>query len=756
MMKGDFSRVQDANGRPLTLIDTTTRQPFPGNQIPVSRFDPVGVNMASFYPAPNLNDPLNNYVSQANSTSNWDNFTVKIDHNLSDRDQLSGRVLWRPTNASDPFTRSIIPGFGTTSNNFELLSGLRYTRTLTAMLIMELNASFSRKTLNQGFPGNDQTDWEGLYGFHGGTTNPVAVGLPQSDITGYISIGHAYDYPKIWAYNNYQYAGSMTWLTGKHTVKFGADFLRFQYFARNYGDTRGRVTFQGRFTGDAFADYLLGWAQSTRRQLDAAGPYHLVSNYSAFIQDDWKITPRLTLNLGLRYDLMKPPREKYGTWSVFVPEMGKIVIAGKGTIPDFDERIATSGVADYVTMAADAGLPDTIMLPDYNDFAPRFGFAWRPFGGTESVLRGGYGIFYGTGSLYRMDEFSDTYPFSINETYSATSTNPLLLTLSNPYPEAKRRVGGLTNTNGQDIYARSQYIQSWNMTAERTFGKDNAIEIAYAGSKGTNLPRRYDINQPFRDPDLRPPGGTFPRPYPQFSTINIINGSSNSIYNSGSVTFRRRFTKEFFVRAAYVYSKSLDESSNTGGTIAKGFSTAQDARNLKLERGRSDFDIGHSLTGSFIWQPRFSRNVLARNWQFAGTTRAYTGQPFTVRVANYQPDLGEAIRPDRIAKGTLENPGPDAWFDRNAFPPVARGAYRFGNSGRNILDGPGTIQLDLSVSRRFKFNESQAAQFRWEMFNVPNHTNFNLPENNVDVRNGGTIIRAKGARVHQLGLRLEF
>ena len=183
---------------------------------------------------------------------------------------------------------------------------------------------------------------------------------------------------------------------------------------------------------------------------------------------------------------------------------------------------------------------------------------------------------------------------------------------------------------------------------------------------------------------------------------------------------------------------------------------AQDARNLKLERGRSDFDIGHSLTGSFIWQPRFSKNVLVRNWQFAGTTRAYTGQPFTVRVANYQPDLGEAIRPDRIAKGTLENPGPDAWFDRDAFPPVARGSYRFGNSGRNVLDGPGTIQLDLGVSRRFKFNESQAAQFRWEMFNVPNHTNFNLPENTVDVRNGGTIIRAKGARVHQLGLRLEF
>ncbi|MBK7929464.1 MAG: TonB-dependent receptor [Bryobacterales bacterium] len=305
---------------------------------------------------------------------------------------------------------------------------------------MELGVSFSRRTNNQGWPDNTR-DWAADAGFTGGTKNPVALGLPQVDVTGYITLGHAYDLPKIWSYNNYQYNGSFTYIRGRHNMKFGADFLRYQYFSRNYGDTRGRMTFLGRFTNAPMADFVLGWAQSTRRQLDAAGPYHLVSNYSGFFQDDWKISPTLTLNFGLRYELMKPPQEKFGAWSMFVPSLGQIVVAGTGTLSDFDARIAATGLQQYVAKAAGVGMSRTLVRPDYNNFGPRFGFAWRPFGGTKSVIRGGYGIFYGTSSLYRLDEYSDTYPFSINESYSATSSNPLLLTVSDPYPVAKRRVG---------------------------------------------------------------------------------------------------------------------------------------------------------------------------------------------------------------------------------------------------------------------------------------------------------------------------
>jgi outer membrane receptor protein involved in Fe transport len=753
MLKGDFSRAVDAFGKPLKITDTLSKAPFPNNQIPLSRLDPVSLKMAAYFPLPNLTGSANNFIAQGNSTTSNNNFGIKVDHQISSNDRLTLSTFWRPNSAWDPVVngRSPLPIFGLKNNTLDLLSYVRYLRTITPSMFLDLSVSFSRKTNNQRWPYSSDRDWAAQVGFVGGTTNPVARGLPQLEATGYILIGPAYDYPKIWSYNNYQYAGSATWIRGRHNVKFGGDFLRMQYFSRSYGDTRGRMTFNGRFTSESMADLLLGWASSSRRQLDAAGPYHLISNYAGYVQDDLKISPTLTLNLGLRYELMKPPREKYGAWSMFIPPIGKVVIAGKGTLTDFDQRIASLG-SQYVTMAADVGLPPTITKTDYTNFAPRFGFAWRLFGDARSVVRGGYGIFYGASSLYRMDEYSDTFPFSINETFSVSSSNPLLVTASNPFPVDRRNVGGVTSTYGQQsAEPRTQYLQSWNLTLEREFAHGTVLEVAYAGSKGTHLQRRYDINQPYREQALRQV-----RPYAGFSSIQIISDGSNSIYNAGSLTIRRRFSQQLFVRAAYTYAKSIDESSNTGGTIQYNFATAQDSNNLRGERGRSDFDIGHSFAASFIWSPAFSRSRFLRDWQFSGTSTIYTGPPFTPKLGTFDYTAGGASRPDRIRKGTLEEPTVDQWFDRTAFPAVPLGSYRFGTSGRNILDGPGTLNLNLSLSRRLKFGESRALQFRLESFNTPNHPNFNLPENRVDIISGGTISRVRNNRTMQLGLRMEF
>ena len=757
MLRGDFSKAVDAFRRPLKITDPLARAPFANNQIPLSRLDPVASKLAAYFPAPNLSGP-NNFISQGNGTTRYDNFGIKVEHLLTPKDRLTFSTFWRPNTVFDPVVngRSPLPVFGLGNNTLDLLTYVRYLRTITPTMFLELSANFSRKTNNQVWPLSGQQDWGAASGFLGGTTNPVARGLPQIDASGYISLGPAYDVPKIWAFNNYQYAGTMTWVKGRHTIKYGADFLRMQYFSRSFGDTRGRVTFLGRFTGEPAADLVLGYAQTTRRQLDAAGPYHLISNYSGFVQDDWKISPTLTLNVGMRYEVMKPPKEKFGAWSMFVPSLGKIVIAGKGLINDFDQRIKSTGLSQYISMAADVGLPGSLRKTDYTDFAPRFGFAWRPFGKTNSVLRGGYGIFYGSSSLYRMDEYSDTYPFSINESYSAVTANPLALTLSDPFPVARRSVGGVTSTSGQDSNIQSQYLQSWNLTLEHEFAKDTVVEIAYAGSKGTHLQRRYDLNQQIRDLDYRAANGAFPRPYSAFSTINIIADGSNSSYNSGLVTIRRRFNRQLFVRATYTFAKSIDESSNTGGTIQYNFGNAQDSTNLKGERGRSDFDTGHAFAASFIWSPSISKHIALRDWQLAGTTTMYTGSPFTPKVANFNFVNGEASRPDRLSKGALAAPTVDQWFDRTAFPTVPLNSFRFGSSGRNVLDGPGTFNLNASISRRFRFEEKRALQFRLESFNLPNHPNFNLPENRVDIISGGTISRAKSNRTMQVALRFEF
>jgi hypothetical protein len=750
---GDFSRAVDAFGKPITLTDPLTRQPFPGNRIPTTRFDPVALKLAAFYPAPNLPDAVNNFIAQGNATSSNNSFGIKVDHEISPRDRLTVSTFWRPNRSWDPVSssRSPLPIFGSVNDTLDVLSYIRYGRTISPTMYLDAKVSFSRKTNNQRWPYGNDKDWAAEAGFNGGTTLPVARGLPQLDASGYILLGPAYDLPKIWSYNNYQYAGSLTWIRGKHNLKMGGELLHFQYFSRQYGDTRGRLTFLGRNTGEPFADLLLGFPSSTRRQLDGAGPYHLVSNYAGYIQDDFKVTRSLTLNLGLRYELMKPPREKFGAWSMFVPELGKQVVAGRGTIPDFDQRIRDSGVSQYVVMAEDVGLPSTIMKTDYTDFAPRFGFAWRVFGNSRTVLRGGYGIFYGSSSLYRMDEYSDTYPFSINESYSAVTNNPLAVTVSNPFPAARRSVGGITSTSGGPSEPQTQYLQTYSLTLEREIAKGAVLEVAYAGSKGTHLQRRYDINQPGREQALRSI-----RPYTGFSTINVIADGSNSIYNSGAITLRRRFSKQLFVRAAYTYAKSIDETSNTGGTIQYNFPIAQDSRNLKGERGRSDFDIGHSFAGSFLWSPRLSHHLLLRDWQLSGTGTIYTGQPFTPKVANFNYTNGEASRPDRIGNGALPNPTIDQWFDRTMFPVVPLASYRFGSSGRNTLDGPGTMMINMSVSRRVTLRESMTLQLRLESFNLPNHPNFNLPENRVDIISGGTITRAKNNRNLQIGARLEF
>ena len=753
MLQGDFSHAVDAFGKPLKITDTLAKAPFPGNQIPATRLDPVSLKMAAYFRQPNLTGSANNFISQGNSTTSNNNFGVKVDHQVTANDRLTMSTFWRPNASWDPIVngRSPLPIFGLRNNTLDLLSYVRYLRTISPTMFLDLNMSFSRKTNNQRWPYSSEQDWASTVGFVGGTTNPIARGLPQFEATGYILLGPAYDYPKLWTFNNYQYAGSVTWIRGRHNMKLGGDFLRMQYFSRSYGDTRGRLTFNGRFTAEPMADMLLGWASSSRRQLDAAGPYHLISNYSGYAQDDFKISPTLTLNLGLRYELMKPPREKYGAWSMFLPTIGKVVIAGKGTLSDFDQRIATIG-SQYVTMASDAGLPPTITKAQYTNFAPRFGFAWRAFGDARSVVRGGYGIFYGSSSLYRMDEYSDTFPFSINQTFSVSSSNPTLVTASQPFPVNRVSVGGVTSTYGQlSAEPRSQYLQSWNLTLEREFWHGTVLEVAYSGSKGTHLQRRYDINQPYREQALRQL-----RPYDGFSSIQIIADGSNSSYNAGSLTIRRRFSRQLFVRAAYTYAKSIDESSNTGGTIQYNFAAAQDSRNLKGERGRSDFDMGHSFTASFIWSPAISRHFALRDWQLSGTSTIYTGPPFTPKLGTFDYTNGGASRPDRIAKGTLEEPTVDQWFDRTAFPAVPLGSYRFGTSGRNILDGPGTVNFNLGLSRRLKFGESKALQFRVESFNTPNHPNFNLPENRVDILSGGTISRVRNNRTMQLGMRLEF
>ncbi|MCL5743311.1 MAG: hypothetical protein M1541_05185, partial [Acidobacteria bacterium] len=442
----------------------------------------------------------------------------------------------------------------------------------------------------------------------------------------------------------------------------------------------------------------------------------------------------------------------------FIPEYGKLVLVRSDVIPNLADLANQTGLTGRIAYASDYGLSRSLINGNNHNFAPRVGLAWRPFGGTRTVIRSGYGIFYASAAENHVrNDLGNTFPFAVSQTFQRNTKSPGKLTLNNPFPDAMAKFDGVNNTAGYELNAPAQYLQSWNFTIEHEVLSSIALEMAYVGSKGTHLGRRFNYNQPYRSPEYQLPEGGFLKPFQEFNQLNYYSFGANSSYNAAMFTLRKRFTRSTFFRLNYVFSKSIDDASQMFGAGDGGDGGAQDARNLGLERGRSDWDNRHALTMSFVSDiPVFGRNRFLSGWQFAGSGRLYSGQPFTPKISNAQLDQGEASRPDRIAKGTLPNPNPDNWFDVSAFPVVPLGAYRFGNSGRNILDGPGYVSFNFSLMKKFRIRERDNVQCRWEVFNSLNHPNLRLPENAVNAINVGTITAADPGRTMQIALKYIF
>jgi hypothetical protein len=724
---------------------------FPNNRIPLSRISPVAAAVQAYFPQPNRLGP-NNYYVQAAAPNDWDSVVIKMDQHLTSADTLSFRYLKGNNRPMSPFAASNLGMFSTANRTHSTLAGLTYTRMFSPAVINEARFGFTRTALDRtsSYQG---IDYNARFGMSGGPTDPRVFGFPLFQITNYANLGDDMSAPLQTVVNTYNLSDTLTWVKGPHLIKFGGDILNFQYYQVFANRARGVYNFTGSWTTQPYADFLLGLPNSTAK-LYAINTVHLLGHsYSVFYQDDWKATSRLTLTLGLRYELPMPAYEKRGRWSNFIPELGKLVLSSDATL------VGTGiGFTDpsKVATAEQLGLPSALVYPDYRDFAPRFGFAWRPFGGNRTAVRGGYGIFYGSQMLNDVAVTQgDVFPFVVSVTVNRNANNPQFLTLSNPFPVQPTLVNSVVNVNGWQLRAPTPYLQSWNLTLERDLGHDAGVEIGYIGSKGTHLSRTCNINQPFRSAATSP---NFPVPYPGWGTIPYYGFGFNSIYNAGSVTLRRRFARSFFYRASYIYSKSIDTASQLGvqGVNQNGMVAVQNVRDLHSERGRSDWDMGHSFTMSFSWMTPWKRNLLLRGWQLAGTGAARTGAPFTLMVNNVNLNLGEAVRPNRIAKGTVPNPTPDRWYNVSAFPQVPTGSYAFGSSGRDILDGPGQVAINLALNRNFTMREKSRLQFRWEVFNALNHANFKPPVVFVNVPNAATITSAADPRRMQVALRYSF
>ncbi len=787
--------------RPGACNRRVTRGCFPNNQIPAERMDPIALGLIDYYSLPNRDNPRFNNISTATDDDDWYQFVVKFDQSFSARDNFSLSYQKRFNNLENPFAGSALAIWGDETTDRRDLISVRHTHTFSSTLVLELSGGFSRRT---NYANSIAADFD-----------PATIGLPVPDdldhnlrglprvtIQNYFPLGQGSNTPRDQEVWDVQMTGRLSWIRRSHTVKTGFDISRTHYDQPQYNNVRGSFRFGRRFTRHSVGDLLLGRLQSVNRRVQTTFNELRSLGFGMYLNDDWKVTRDFTLNLGLRYEVELPPYDTNDRLSTYEPALNKVVLAGDQSLPNLDALLAKHGMADRTVLASEVGMGRQLIDPDLNNFSPRVGFAWRPFGDNRHVFRGGYGIFYQGYLLGPVrSQLAGVFPFTFNQTFNSTGRRNIVApTLQSPFPEGSERVGGqgIQNVNGFDTDPPTAYLQSWNLTVERDLGGGQALELGYVGSKGSHLQRQYDLNQPIRDLALATEGANgnlvFPRPVQDFNRLRYTSFGSNSVHHALQASLRRRSRNGFFYRINYTFGKSIDDSSSARGFGGGGGAAgAIDTRNLRLDRGRSSFDQRHAVTFATRYElpignsRRFFRNMrgplqaVLGGWQFASTLTTYSGQPFTVTAANVDQNAGESPRPNRIGHGFLPSdafPGMKGvdfpWFDLSAFERVpcigtenrngiecvqsAHGfePFQVGNSGRNILDVPGTLNLNLSLQKNFRFEGRRRLQVRMDAFNAPNTTRLRRPASQFDSLQGGFIIRAGAPRILQASLTYNF
>ena len=816
--QGNFSQSVNLNGGPLFLHDRLKSGAcnernraacFPGNIIPPSRFDPVGMKLLSYYPEPNRDASATgfNYFAVAADTDRWDSPLFKIDHKIGENN-LAFRYQVRYNDTQNPFTGSELGTFGILNRDDRSLGGIDYTHMVSPTLLGEVRFGFSRNTAAQQgrYAGTDIASQLGLPNLisDGEAANePGLLDFPQIFAgNNYPQLGSGANMPVQFAVTDWQYGFKLTWIKGSHNLKWGFSNSVVHMNQPFFNNQRGTFRFVGNRTGHSIADMQLGWLNNVTRQTAVNRNYWRQHAMSLFIHDDWKATRKLTLNLGLRWEVNRAPYDKYDRLGSYDTATRMLVIADDANGPaDYQRLLDVAGLRNVVVTAADVGRGRSIISTDWINFSPRVGFAYRVSNGT--VVRGGYGIFLAGDILNNLrNNLSNQFPFVINQNFNGLNNNPELVSLRNPFPSSREVITGTNNVNGFTMDPQQSYLQSWNFTIERELFGGTAIEMDYRGSRGSHLQRLYDFNQPYRDLASYVSGEGFARPIPEWNVINIFHTGSNSNYNAFNVSWRRRSRGGLFWRVNYSLSKTIDDASQVNGASNGGFPGALDSRNLRLDRGRSDWDRRHVFTmiGSAnlpfgrgrTWGSAWNRAVdgLLGGWQISGTTAVYSGAPFTVRPVTPNLNLGGSSRPNRVSNGRVpENPslgkkGVDyTWYDLSAFeavpcyvepgvaPPAGCPAskhgftpFALGNAGRNILDGPGLISTDVALAKNFRVREGHNLQLRVESFNVFNRTNFIITDSmtQFDSLTGGLLSqvgavgRGGGPRIFQYALKYRF
>jgi hypothetical protein len=700
--------------------------------------NPLGATILGLFPQANIPGAKANYAYSLPNNIDSDNFLVKIDHRYGDRIFVSGRYVYGDGTQTFPLNSgqgSELKPYQTIVPTRVQLAGLNVSQVITNHLINETRFSFNR--FAQIFSPLDANFDPASIGLFTGTKG----GLPTIVVGGFESLGAPTNEPRGRVSQAYQFVDTLAWTRGSHSIKAGGDYRR--PLVRSFNDqfSRGRISFNN------LADLLAGVAAPSGTSIARGATRRdtFTNNVGLFVQDDWKLTRRFTLNFGLRHEYTGPLSEKNDQISNFLPSAG-LVRVGQGLHTLYDR--------------------------DWNNLAPRAGFALDMFGNSRTVVRGAYGVYYDSPSqdFFLAQSFPNgnvgTNPVPGLGTFTVNFTGPV------PFGPGVNIFGSTANpvppftVFGVDQHLRTPYVQSYNFNIEQTITEGTVLQVGYIGSKGNKLYRVRDINQILAG--TRPFASTFP----QFAGIYQLEASANSNYNALQTVLRRRFSKGLTLFASYVWSHSIDDASNGFCSCTAGVSLPQNSFNTRAEKAASSFDQRQRFTANFVYDVSILPHLLnhwparlTQGWQLSGIYTLATGVPITPFWNGAAPSGSGETANDRIGN---PNNGPkrwDAWFNTAAFAPAKGGT--FGNAGRNVIIGPRTNSADFSVLKSTRIAERVNLQFRGEFFNLFNHPNFALPNvtvnspafgtiaSTVDVANGNPLGDG-GPRLVQLALKLVF
>ena len=790
--RGDLSSVSRA------IINPFTGQPFPNNQIPIN---PVSARaLETFYERQNqatgaaIGAP--NYVTNAPGDFGVNGFDGRLDHSFSGSQKVFGRFTFKNIDTSGL-------GINNTASTWNTRQGVRsrsskvrqgagaHNWVMSSSWLNELRAGFNYNLDGDNYENSGKgAELVGALGLVGLPSSPTSGGFPSFEFGDGSFISTGGDKPRNVLSKVIQFNDNLTYVRSRHTFKAGVDVQYVEYkdqITFFSGEEFGRYQFTGAYSGNAFADFLLGVPQFTGYSINTpdANPY--ATHFAGYIQDDWKPNDKLTVNLGVRYDLRGPMQDRSNQMGNFDREFpgGRVIVANEGVLAKVPALVRNSVPNTPFVTAAQAGLPESLRFADKNNINPRLSLAYRPFSDGRTVVRGGIGIY--TVPLY------GAVNYSMVATVTAVSA-----AFSNPTPapafvfpnissastaQGALPPGSLDFRRANQTDLRDPRVTQWTFSIDRDLGWNTGLRMSYIGSKTVDLVWSPDLNQ------VQPNTAGYAavrstRPFPDWNVVTTRDNNAQSQYNALGVELTRRLSRGLAFNASYTLAKNIADH---GGAVPGNFTGENGATTVNLFRGESDrgnepFTRRHRFVSTFFAQVPIGRgraigkdmnralDLLVGGWDVTGIGLLQSGPYLTPFFSNADPSgTGTTVRgftatqrPDCVGNGTLSDPTADRYYDVAAFVRPANNIGRFGNCGVGILEGPGTRTFSLTVGKNIPVAGASRMRFEASFANLFDIENFDIPSNmNITSPAFGRVTRTQpvdqaGPRTIQLSLRYSF